>query len=178
MMRLSLQCPHVLRRSGAVEVYDADGSPFYFMAMGSGRFTLPAGDYSVSSPAPVHVLGTMPVRPFDPGAPIHPLKPIRVRVKPNGAKASIQMATGEVTVDPWVMEQARFVRDFIILHEVGHYYHDSETGADSYAAGRMFQEGYNPSQVDAAARFALSGRSGGRVCNVELISRAFDGQLY
>lgn len=149
-----IDVPGVFRRRGHVLLKDAAGDPFYLMG-GAGTFTLPAGAYRVAEGAVEH-LGPMKVRSFVPGKARFPL-PARmsVDVGPNPNKASIHLRSGHVLIDPSVAALPDFVRTFVLAHEIGHYFHETEEGADGFAAHWMFCEGFNPSQIDAAARLSL-----------------------
>lgn len=151
---ISLAAPGVFRRRGHVLIKDAALDPFYLMG-GAGTFTLPAGVYSIAEGA-VEYLGPMRVRSFAPGKARFPL-PARmsVEVGPNPNKASIHLRSGHVLIDPSVAALPDFVRTFVLAHEIGHYFHATEEGADGFAAHWMFCEGFNPSQIDAAARLSL-----------------------
>lgn len=147
--------PIICKRSGTVRIDTADGHPFYFMK-GEGTFTLPVGRYVLRS-GRVAKVGPMPPRPFTPGEPMHPV-PARftVKVADNPAKASIHLASGRILLDRSIADAPPFIRAYVIAHEIGHYWHDDEKGADRYAAEFLYHLGYNPSQIDAAARLALS----------------------
>lgn len=154
-MKLSLDHAHIMDRPGRVEIFTTDGRPFYFMD-GPGRFTLPPGEYIVRQ-GQARIVGVMPERPFEPGPPRLPLPDaLRVVVAPNPDKATIDLRSGAVRMDPAIVEMPAFVVAFVLAHELGHYWHESEAGADQFAARLLYSWGFNPSQVEAASRFALS----------------------
>lgn len=48
---------------------------------------------------------------------------------------------------------------FVLYHEYGHRYWETEAHCDAYARNRMLQEGYNPSQIGYAIVHTLSDKN-------------------
>jgi len=53
-------------------------------------------------------------------------------------------------------------RLFVLAHEIGHYKYMTELYCDIYAANKLLQYGYNPSQIARCPFYALSGRNNKR----------------
>ncbi len=49
-----------------------------------------------------------------------------------------------------------YILVFILYHEAGHYYYETEELADLYAINSMLERGYNPTQIFSAILLALS----------------------
>lgn len=74
----------------------------------------------------------------------------------NPNKATIELLSGKITLDNSFKNAPEAVKKFVLYHEVGHFFYRTEEFCDEYAAERMLNEGYNPSQIHAAAHAALS----------------------
>jgi hypothetical protein len=71
--------------------------------------------------------------------------------EPNKNKATINLKNGSIKIDLhfWMpLNQAQ--KDFVLLHEYGHFYYDSEPDCDYFAAEKMLEMGYNPSTISVA----------------------------
>lgn len=152
---LMVAAPAYFRSFGPVVLETADGRPFY--AKGEPCvFSLPAGVYRVKKGRIDYVRDMEPREPVDLPA-IGPLPAsIRVRWGRVRDKARINTGTGQIWIDRRYKSAPDFVLAFIFAHEIGHLFFKSEKGADAFACDYMHAKGYNPSQIEAAARLSLS----------------------
>lgn len=154
-MRLTVAEPSLFEAVGPLVILDRGGRPFY-VHDSPGRVSLPAGAYLVAKGS-LALVGPV-LRPFPPDVPLDALPDrFRVYVQPSADKAHVNTRTGCIYVDPQVMRLPRVALTFVLLHEMGHYFHRTEEGADSWASRTMYALGFNPSQIHAAAVIALSG---------------------
>jgi len=171
--RVTLNGPSLFRATARAVSVDMDnGEPFYYRDMRPGqRFTLPAGTWQVT--------GASFVRPIK-GAPRFDASRLpeqfRVEVGINPHMASVWPDSGRILLDRSVMDLPYSSRFFIIMHEVGHYYHASEEACDRFAARAMRSLGFNPSQISAATRHALSHHSAKRHKVNDAFARRLDKQ--
>lgn len=124
-----------------------------YQAEGNGKkFNLPKGTY-------IHDLELRKCQPVDFELPQLPEKErnhIRnpktevVRIEKNPHKATINPKKGIITIDPLLLRYPKYVFDFVVWHEVGHYYYATEWKCDTFAARKMLEMGWNPSNVSAA----------------------------
>lgn len=153
-MNFRVTRPAMFKRWGDLRIDTRDGVPFYVHS-GQGMFTLPVGRYVLKGGEMLHT-GPLPYR----SRPSDPLKyavpRMRFRWSKRHGKAAINTATGQIWMHPMFRKAPQAVRRFVLLHEIGHLYHDEEAGADGWAAWTMWAEGYNPSQIAAAAALSLS----------------------
>ena len=62
-------------------------------------------------------------------------------------------------MDEFFLQLPRYMRVYVFFHEIGHYYYESEEGADRVAQIEMLKRGYNPSQIDQASKATLNDSS-------------------
>lgn len=171
---MTISTPQVYRSTGPVVVRTMDGVPFYARD-GATVFTLPAGSYHLEGK--VVNIGAMRPRAFRVPRPRRPLPDhVAMFVGDNPHKASINTRAGVVFMDRSLLEAPEFCRAFVLGHEIGHYFHNSERGADAVAARWMWSQGYNPSQIHAAAAFTLSETNQGRIACTAKIAQRYDGR--
>ena len=153
-MKFRVTHPAMFKRWGSLVVSTRDGLPFY-VHDGEGTFTLPVGRYTLDSGEMLHTGYLSRPAPSDPVK--YAVRAVRVAWSRKHGKAAINVGTGQIWLHPMFRKMPLPVRRFVLLHEVGHLYHDDEPGADDWAARTMWSEGYNPSQIAAAAALSLSG---------------------
>ena len=61
----------------------------------------------------------------------------------HGTPARIDQKTGEIEVSPQFLHYPQFARLFIIQHELGHMWYDSEEKADEFAMYHFLKQGHN-----------------------------------
>lgn len=172
---MELSAPATVVATGRVHVW-RDGLPFYVFDRDGGTFTLPAGTYRIEGGA---LLG--PMKPRKGAAPPRPRYPLPRRVTLHYGdvpqKAQIDLRRGVVYLDNSFRDAPEFVRTFILLHEIGHYFFQDEQRCDKYAAAEMFRRGYNPSQIEAAASMTLSASAADRIAaTFETVKTLENGQ--
>lgn len=155
-----------------LRIYDKDGIPFYFHDKDQGRkFNLPKGEYITANfinklKEPVKYK----LNPLKPERNIKRPDKITIHFGENPNKASIILQKGIILIDNQFLEYPRFVIEYVLQHEIGHYKFASETGADSYARIQMLKKGYNPTQIMQASRMTLTKSEGRkRKCHENLI---------
>ena len=76
-------------------------------------------------------------------------KPIKFVYNPtlNDTPARIDVNTGIIETGPRFNKLPTLVKDFIILHEIGHHYYFTETYCDQYALKNYIENYGNPSQA-------------------------------
>lgn len=140
-----------LALDGYVEI-ERNKKPFYSATNGGEPFyfNLPKGNYFI-------VDGDIEeIETFDFSFALPPkerdekIPRLKVKFKPTKYKAHIFRHRGEIVIDPEFLKYPDYVQSFLKWHEVGHYNYKSEKGADLYAALKMLNLGYNPSQIYAA----------------------------
>lgn len=70
--------------------------------------------------------------------------------------ARIFPTTGKIEVGPLFAKQTEQIQDFIILHELGHFYYDKEENADIYALKKFLESGGNQSAAFDALERVIS----------------------
>lgn len=170
---LTVAAPAYFRSSGPVVLETADGRPFYAKG-GACVFSLPQGAYRVRRGRIDYVRDMEPRDPVD--LPARGPLPASIRVIWGRVKdkARINTRTGQIWIDRRFRSAPDFVLAFIFAHEIGHLYFKHEEGADAFACDYMHAKGYNPSQIEAAARISLS-RCNDRVKAVSRIAHEKGG---
>lgn len=144
-----------------IRILDEKGLPFYQFkpSTGNARFNLPRGIWQVAEgkitplAAPVKY-ESKPLKLPPPRVAIP--KKIKLTFAPNPHKCTINLNKGTIVMDSGFLEAPKFIRVYILFHEIGHYYFKGEEGADRYAAEQMLKRGYNPSQIQQASSVTLS----------------------
>ena len=155
-------------RGAKIEILDEKGLPFYTYKPAGKiiKINLPAGIYVVKegslTPAKsVHNYSNPRLNlPKKTRFPIP--KNIKVEYLKNPNKATIDLIRGHITMDTSFLSMPKFIRIYVLFHEIGHYYYKSEEGADRFAQVEMLKRGYNPSQIHQASEFTLSHHAGER----------------
>lgn len=145
---------------GPVAVFYPDGTPFYvFPRKEAVNFNLPPGNYKTGQGTVLKKLS----RPLEYNFPTRRTRErfmklpsaVQVVFGENPNKASIFLDKAIVLIDNQFKNADPFTLDFILYHEIGHYYYKTEEFCDEYAQERMLQKGYNLSQVRHASFNAL-----------------------
>lgn len=92
------------------------------------------------------------------------IKPLKYFVEDNPNKCSIDVKTGNVIIDKSIFEKDIPFLCFVLFHENGHFFYkggtfSGEACCDIFAAKKMMERGYNPSQIYFAQEFCLSEKS-------------------
>lgn len=146
---------------GPIHIKTADGRPFYVIQKtGKVKFNLPKGEYITETPlkrlsAPhlykferkrkrEHYHFEMPKQ-----------NQIKVEFRDNPNKASIFPRKHTIVMDNSFQSMPEYVKKYVFYHELGHYLYKTEEFCDEFAQEKMLQDGYNKSQIEAAARVTL-----------------------
>lgn len=164
-------CFKVIEKSGFVcndliiDITDLDGSMFYYKLNENRKnifFNLPKGTYRTKNDLkqiePIkYKLGSLP-RPHNQSSlPDN----FNISFGENPNKCTVNLDKGTVFFDNKFKDAERYTLDYIIFHELGHYFfygkgQKSEIACDKFAANCMLILGYNPPQIRAAQFFTLS----------------------
>ncbi len=148
-----------------LRIYDKDRKPFYYHFKEGGReFNLPKGVYYTKNKIKALKLPKKYKYKF-PKKERNIRKPEKIKIffGKNPHKASVVLQKGIILMDNSFKKFPRFVIEYVLQHEIGHYQFSSETGADAYARCMMLKKGYNPSQIGMASRITLSKSSKHRI---------------
>lgn len=160
-------------RIDKIDTKTGDVFPFYYRDKPQ-RFNLPPGDYishteirRLKNRLPNHIRRVP--RPEVNDYETAPGYYILV-ISPNPNKASINLKSGVITIDPELAKN-EIIKNYVIEHELGHYYYrgngqESERKCDMFAMKRMIDKGYNRSQIEAAIKSTLH-PANDRVCTGE-----------
>lgn len=77
----------------------------------------------------------------------------------NPNKCTIFYDKGVILFDNSIMKMPLYVKYVIYYHELGHHFYSTEKFADLYAAKRLLEKGFNPSQIGRGFLEGLSERS-------------------
>lgn len=154
-----------------VAIYNSDFSPFYVKTRQGSKleFNLPPGAYYCEQKL------TQLKKPVEYKAPALPKperklnlpsNPIQIIFRPNPNKCSIFLNLGLIVCDPSIKIKSKAEQMFVVYHEIGHYLYKTEKFCDMYAAARMLEDGYNPSQCVYSVNGCLSDQSQERKQNI------------
>lgn len=122
-------------------------------------FNLPAGEFFVDSGHIVkadkpreYKLADLPTPERDNGS----MSDFDVKFETNPHKCTVYWDTKEIVFDKAFEERPIPQVMFILFHEFGHRYYETEKLADLYASNMMKVKGYNPSQIADAQMYSLS----------------------
>ena len=135
-----------------VAIFDTNGKLFYFQKDFKKVFNLPKGVYytnchlKMESRPRIYKTKKLPKkeRNFKMVFP-------KIVLNENPNKCSIRPSTGEIYFDRNFFNTLNETeKNFVIFHEIGHYFYSTETFADFYSLVQMIKLGYNPSQIGNA----------------------------
>ncbi len=149
------------------DIYDNNGQLFYSSKftdhIGNGetlKFNLPAGDYKyngnfIKLANPVKVVN-IPLPPKE-----RHITPKRYEIifADNPNKCSIYYDEGVIIFDNSFKNKPMYVKYVIYFHELGHHWYQTEEKADLFAAKKLLELGFNPSQIGRAFLDSLSLKS-------------------
>jgi hypothetical protein len=143
-----------------VKIYDQHGKPFYFFTLPEiqrhVKFNLPKGKYftqnTLSEVNPVkYDLPKLPARERYSKVEVFP-----ITISENPNKCSINFTKKIIIIDPELTKLPAFILYYILEHERGHFYYETEKYADLFAAYQMLKNGFNPSQIAQANNITLT----------------------
>lgn len=146
-------------------ILNSDGTIFYDQPNTTGEiyFNLPKGLYETKNnltPSEFRKYKLPNLAPHDKKF-VFP-KDIKIVVRPNKNKCSIDTAANIIYIDPSINKLPKNVRIFVLLHEVGHYLWkiadtpNAEKYCDTFACRKMLEIGFNPTQCYDGANLCLS----------------------
>jgi hypothetical protein len=148
------------------EIYERTGLLFYssdftkHIAEGRTlRFNLPAGAYTYNGnllklDSPIAVQNI--VLPAKERNIANPDKRYRIIWGDNPNKCTIYYKPGIILFDNSLKNVPLYIKYGIHFHEIGHHYYSTEAKADLYAAKKMLDFGFNPSQIGRVQLMALT----------------------
>ena len=161
MLAFTLYKPTGFIANGPIHIKTADGRPFYIMnKTGQIKFNLPKGEYISETPlkklASPHTYKFEKKRKrehfqFDMPKP----NQLKVVFADNPNKASVFPRKHTIVMDNSFQYLPEYVKKYVFYHECGHYLYKTEEFCDEFAQEKMLQDGYNKSQIEAAARVTL-----------------------
>ena len=77
----------------------------------------------------------------------------------NPNKCTIFYDEGVILFDSSFLNKPLYIKYVIYFHELGHHWYKSEDKADLYAAKKLLEYGFNPSQIGLAFLNSLSNKS-------------------
>ena len=154
-------------------IYDSRGVLFYsptFVNKFGGYFTLPKGDYFVEGKIiqvkkKINDHRKIKLKPFERDLK-HDWGSFKILFELNPNKATINHKDKTITFDHSFKTQPLYIIFFVLFHEMGHNYYESEYGADMYAVKQMLKAGFTPSQVGMCPLVSLSDRNNARKSHV------------
>lgn len=146
-----------------LNIYDERGLLFYssdFVKKFKGFFSLPRGVYYTNNRLQ---LSSMKINSYEkiqlPKIERdlkHDWDTFKIIFDDNPNKCSINHKTKTITYDNSFKKQPLYILYFILFHEMGHNYYQSEIGADIFAVKKMLKEGFTPSQIGLSPLKSLS----------------------
>jgi hypothetical protein len=129
------------------------GGKLVYLAKRGERFNLPPGRYShnlMLVPLADPVFYELPKLPEKERDYVREPEKENFELRKNPSKASINPKTGHMIFDPGLLDYPKYVFDFVVFHELGHYHYGTEEKCDIFAVRQMLEKGWNPSNVAAA----------------------------
>lgn len=178
MEKIVVDKPTGFKGYNDVLIFDNKGRKFYsYQTKGEFKFNLPVGTYYTNSKFEkcrnMHTYDFKRTRRRENYNYKEPMK-VKVIFATNPNKASIFLTLHKIVIDPSFLEAPYppFLVEYLIGHEIGHYYYKTEEYCDEFSQERMLKRGYNKSQIAECSRTSL-GSNNGRVHNcVENLKKA------
>jgi hypothetical protein len=149
------------------EIFEPNGNLFYssdftdHIAKGERLdFNLPAGEYKYNGSF-IKLADPVPVKNIILPLPERDIKGKRYSIifGTNPNKCSIFYDTGVILFDNSFKSKPLYIKYGVYYHELGHHWYKTESKADLYAAKKMLDKGFNPSQIGFASIESLSEKS-------------------
>ena len=174
MKDLILEDKSGFRSTMPFEIFELNGSLFYSSDFTTNikegktlEFNMPAGSYKyngnfikLESPVPVINFPLPPKERHLAG------KRYNIEFSDNPNKCTIFYNEGLILFDTSYQRKPMFIKYGIYFHELGHHYYKSEDKADLFAAKKMLEYGFNPSQIGLVFLESLSDKSFDRIQNI------------
>lgn len=163
---------HLDKKTGFVsknnfQIFDEKGIEFYSSSFTDNikngkihKFNLPKGSFQIlgnliklTEPVKFSPILLPPKeRDFKP-------KVYKILFEPNKNKCTINHILGTITFDNAFKIAPKYILYDIYFHELGHNYYTTEKFADLYAAKKMLEVGFNPTQIGRSKLVTLSNNS-------------------
>lgn len=145
-----------------IRIFDSEGSPFYFIDCFNEniKFNLPKGKYfsnnNLKNIDPVVFKKiNLPKKEKNKKIP----DSVNILVGKNQNKASIFVDLNGIILDKAESKKPKVLVNFILAHELGHYFYYQEKLADQFAYNLLLDYGMNPSQILTANFLTLSNKT-------------------
>lgn len=159
-MRFNCRTKTGFKCTGAVLVNDTSGRPFYhFSKPGEFTFNLPAGVYDIKGEVtrlsePVNYIFS-PSRKKEHAHELPKPGQLKIIYAKNPNKASIFPKKHVIIIDTGYKNAPQIIKDYLIFHEIGHYFYKTEKYADEFAQEQLIKKGYPFSLIVKAAEKTL-----------------------
>ncbi len=157
------------KSNSPVVVIYCNGLPFYAKSRSLNKsleFNLPAGFYEIISGKITTLPQPLEYKLIDLPKPNNETKfngKVKISYRENPNKCSVDLYSNPIRIifDNAFKKSSRYTKSWVIGHELGHLKYKgqgqkSEQNCDHYSANLMLKLGYNPSQIDAAIKEAIS----------------------
>lgn len=120
------------------------------------------GMYSIKTDQPITYIVVplmyekLPILPKPDRKPFVDLKLTFKKTSLNGSPARINIRTGVILLNEKFDRMPKYIKRFIIQHEIGHLYYNSEQNCDLYASYVLLKKGYNLSLNTNSLKGSLS----------------------
>lgn len=148
-------------KNKVLNIYDNRGILFYssdFVSNFGGKFYLPKGEFS-SNHFIKQISGSLKqpkiLLPKREHFYNHDFNKFKIIFGENKHKCSIFHDDKIILFDNSFLNKPKYIIDFILFHEMGHNYYETEYKADLYSVAKMLKDGYNISQI-IKAPFSMS----------------------
>lgn len=151
--------------SGYVRIFDEKGRLYYYkLAERATYLNIRQGNYftecKVQRTKPIEYVCPPLPKPEKPSKNVFP--DIELEIDRNPNKASVNIGTGHIKLDPMFLEKPLPFITFVLFHELSHNKYFTEWKCDINAAHEMLQRGYNPTQCYYANFYCLSSKQAPR----------------
>ena len=150
MFVLNLQKPCTLSVQGFTKVIDNDTKEIFYQTIkGQKYFCLPQGNFTISQsfkklPFNRKFIFT-PIKEREKNYFFKEFAPLKFSKNPN--VATVYHEKKEIVFDNKLKEQPFLFQAFILYHEIGHKYFNTEWKCDVFACHKLLNSGYNQSQI-------------------------------
>lgn len=143
-------------------ILDNTHKPFYYFPNDNGNeitFNLPSGEYFTDCnilPLSNALKYDLPKLPRDEKNVKYP-KDFILNIEPNKNKCSVDIKTGQIYFDTKLFNEWEKPKiNFVLFHELSHCHYFTEWKCDVFAASKMLEIGFNPSQCLYSSYHCLS----------------------
>ena len=176
MRKIIVDKPSGFKGLNEVLIFDKSGRKFYdYKKNGVIEFNLPEGIYYTNSDfekcRKMHAYSFPRKRKRENYNYKEPEK-VEVIFQKNPNKASVFLQRNLIVLDPSFLKYPSYVVEYLISHEIGHYYYKTEEFCDEFAQERMLKRGYNKSQIAECSASTLGVGNERVICCLENLKKA------